>query len=109
MHRNDEQYDSDKSHDSDQDKNPRKIEEKLGSVTLEPLAAAEMTENIDKKKNTVAITAITGIIISIQLAVRPSFLPDSSDTLNPPIMLLSQVSRNKLFVRAQPSISDREQ
>ena len=67
--------------------NPTESEEKLGIVGLD---SAGMAASIDQMKSTIIATIMTGIIISIKLPVRPSFLPDSSDIIIPK-MLFGQV------------------
>jgi hypothetical protein len=58
--------------------------DKKEDVGLVPNGNAAKSEKI---KNTYATTIITGEITYIKLAVKPNFLPDSSDTLNPRIQL----------------------
>jgi hypothetical protein len=60
--------------------------EKLGIVGVDPDDVAAMDANMDQMKSIVVITIMTGMIISIKLAVKPSFLPDSRDMLIPKIL-----------------------
>jgi hypothetical protein len=46
---------------------------------VKPVDAVGMTAKMDKRVNINAIAVMTGIITCIKLAVRPIFLPDSSD------------------------------
>jgi len=78
--------------------NPKEIEEKLGIVGFE---VAGIAVNIDKMKNTTVATIATGMIISIILPVRPSFLPDSSDITI--LRYYFATFRNKPFARIKAS------
>ena len=73
--------------------NPMEVERKLGIVGFD---VAERVANMDQMKSITVATIAAGIIISIKLPVRPSFLPDSSDMTVP--QMLSCPFRNRLFV-----------
>ena len=63
--------------------NPKKVEGKVGIAGLGPFEVILMAANIDQIKTITVTTVMTGMITSIKLAARPSFLPGSSDILIP--------------------------
>jgi len=61
--------------------NPKGARKELGRVGCGPVVMEVIEEKMDKTQNTTVITVMIGMITFIKLAVRPNFLPDSSDIL----------------------------
>ncbi|MGA2680764.1 MAG: hypothetical protein ABSF44_03070 [Candidatus Bathyarchaeia archaeon] len=59
---------------------------KLGIVGFDPVDVVGMAAKMEKRKSIKAIAVMTGMMTSIKLAVRPNFLPDSSDILIPQML-----------------------